>query len=576
MDMATSNVELGWQARRTYLAEIDRSLDGLADRLSRHLLARISNNGAREQEGSRRAAYGWFQQQRSLWLGSTRGALTELSHRFEQARGIRPHADPPQHGVDLMVSDANSLVDQVMASRAALAVLEQAGTDFRDLSENLRQLEGLDELNPEDLLHPIQVARAMVEGWTSAGLSRELWLDCQVDLHQELALAALAGYRAASEWLVAARDLSGLMPLLPLRASAPPPKPAESDEAAPLLEFLSESLPMAVAWLQSRPGEPLTEEDLPPGPAPAPSSRRSPKGSSAPRAPTAAAAIDWTSLARGAAHVRAQVSALKTWSPTTQERTVIELVSLMFDAILSADRIPANLRLSLAKLQMPVLRTALADPTFLSSSRHPARLLIDRMGAAVLGFEAAAPPDLLEQEVRHIVQVVEQYPDSGQQVFAAMLKDFERFLSQHPRPEPVLPEGAAVAQQVEQQHILTVQYTIELRKLMGDQEVRPVVREFLFQIWAEVMAHANLRYGEDDARVLQIRQAAQDLLWAARGRTTRQERAQVIARVPGLMESLRQGMALIGYSADHTEAEIKLLRVALVDAFMSGNRPQGA
>ena len=565
MELATSNVELGWQARRTFMAEMDRSLDLLANRLQQHLLDRTSRLGAFEDAVGRRAAHSLFQQQRRVWLASARQGLARLAQDFEQARGLRPRSDSDFGAIDLPLADAEQVLDQVMASRAALAVLEQAGAAYRSLNEHLRRLENTatnaTDAEDHDLLHPIKVARVIVQGWSAAGLSRELWLDCQVPLHQERALAMLSAYRAAEEWFIAAHDESGLLPLGGEQSVAKAGTRTETDDAAPLVDFLSESLPMTVAWLQSQPGEQPMEPEPPatpeaPAPAPAP--------------------IDWSGLAQGAANVRAQVWALKTWSPTTQERTVIELVALMFDAILSADRIPASLRLWLAKLQMPVLRTALADSSFLSSSQHPARLLIDRMGAAVLGFEAAVPPELLEQEVRQIVQVVEQYPDTGRQVFASMLRDFDHFLAQHPRPTSTPAPGEAVAQQVEHQHILTVQYTIELRKLMGDGEVRPAVREFLFQTWAEVMAHASLRFGEDDAKALAIRQVAHELLWAAQAKHTRQERAQVIARVPGLMESLRQGMALLGYSAERSEAEIKLLRVGLVDAFMTGPRQPGS
>jgi len=55
-------------------------------------------------------------------------------------------------------------------------------------------------------------------------------------------------------------------------------------------------------------------------------------------------------------------------------------------------------------LQMPVLRVALAEPDFFSGADHPARRLIDRMGACVMGFEGNA--DLigtpLEAEIRRL------------------------------------------------------------------------------------------------------------------------------------------------------------------------------
>ena len=63
---------------------------------------------------------------------------------------------------------------------------------------------------------------------------------------------------------------------------------------------------------------------------------------------------------------------------------------------------------------MPVLRVALAEPEFFSNLDHPARQLIDRMGACVMGFDATAiNGSALEAEIRRVVQVIEQYPETG-------------------------------------------------------------------------------------------------------------------------------------------------------------------
>ena len=56
----------------------------------------------------------------------------------------------------------------------------------------------------------------------------------------------------------------------------------------------------------------------------------------------------------------------------------------MFQSILQEDRIPPGIRVWFARLQMPVLRVALAEPDFFGTLNHPARQLIDRMGSCVM------------------------------------------------------------------------------------------------------------------------------------------------------------------------------------------------
>lgn len=111
--------------------------------------------------------------------------------------------------------------------------------------------------------------------------------------------------------------------------------------------------------------------------------------------------------------VRERADEFKKKASTASEKAVIEVVALMFQSILSEDRIPPAVRVWFARLQVPVLRVALAEPEFLSDlALHPARQLIDRMGSCVLGFDASAiNGGALEAEIRRIVQVIEQYPD---------------------------------------------------------------------------------------------------------------------------------------------------------------------
>jgi hypothetical protein len=86
-------------------------------------------------------------------------------------------------------------------------------------------------------------------------------------------------------------------------------------------------------------------------------------------------------------HQRKQ--ALKKAAATPEERATIEIVALLFQSILTEERIPASVRVWFARLQMPVLRVAVTEPDFFATVDHPARRLIDRMGACVMGFDSA-------------------------------------------------------------------------------------------------------------------------------------------------------------------------------------------
>ncbi|MCO4094930.1 MAG: DUF1631 domain-containing protein [Acidovorax sp.] len=262
--------------------------------------------------------------------------------------------------------------------------------------------------------------------------------------------------------------------------------------------------------------------------------------------------------------------ALKQAASTPAERATIEIVAMMFQSILTEDSIPAAMRVWFARLQMPVLRVAVSEPDFFANLDHPARRLIDRMGACVMGLDSASRNvgDALEKEIKRVVQVVEAYPDTGRRVFQTVLAEFEKFLEHYFKNEnEASRRGVSLAQQVEQRETLAIQYTIELRRMLNEVPVQEGVRQFLFQVWADVLATSAVRYGGQSAETKTMKRAAADLIWSASAKVTREERAEVIRRLPPLLKRLREGMASASMAQEKQEERINALNNALAAAF---------
>jgi hypothetical protein len=271
-----------------------------------------------------------------------------------------------------------------------------------------------------------------------------------------------------------------------------------------------------------------------------------------------------------AVDLRRRTGELKKKAATSTEKATIEIVALMFQSILSEERIPPAVRVWFARLQMPVLRVAIAEPEFFGSLEHPARQLIDRMGSCVMGFDAAAiGGSALEIEIKRVVQVIEQYPETGRRVFQLVYDEFQKFLSKYLTDKTSTQRLVSVAQQVEQKETLAIQYTIEMRSMLADLPVRDEIREFLFKVWAEVLAVAAVKNGPQHDDTLSLKACASELVWAASAKPNRSERARVIQDLPKLLQRLRQGMSLIGVQGKEQEAHIKTIGDTLADAFLS-------
>jgi hypothetical protein len=278
-------------------------------------------------------------------------------------------------------------------------------------------------------------------------------------------------------------------------------------------------------------------------------------------------------VGRVADDLREKSAELKKRAETKSEKATIEIVALMFQAILAEERIPPGIRVWFARLQMPVLRVALEDPDFLRTSTHPARLLIDRMGSCVMGFDAVGvQSNAMEVEVKRIVQVIEQYPETGKKVYQVVFEEFQTFLAKFLTGGGQTQKVVSVAQQVEQKETLAIQYTIGMRNLLQDMPVHDDLRDFLFKVWVEVLAVATMRYGVRHADTLLLKKASADLVWSASPKPSRADRAQVIQDLPELLQRLRSGMTLLAMSSTGQDAHIKTVSDTLAEAFLSKAR----
>ena len=275
-------------------------------------------------------------------------------------------------------------------------------------------------------------------------------------------------------------------------------------------------------------------------------------------------------VARVAGRLRQETQALKKEAQTSAEKATIEIVALMFQAILSEERIPASIRVWFARLQMPVLRVALSEPEFFGTLEHPGRRLIDRMGSCVMGFDGnELGGSALEAEIKRIVQVVEQYPETGRRVFQLVHDEFQAFLAKFLTEKDSTQKLITMVQQVEQKETLTIQYTIEMTKLLKEMPVRDEVRDFLFKVWAEAMALVAVRYGVKSPEAAQYKKTASDLVWSAGAKPNRSDRARVIQELPDLLQRLRAGMSLLGLDEAAQKEHIKRISDTLAEAFLS-------
>jgi hypothetical protein len=187
-----------------------------------------------------------------------------------------------------------------------------------------------------------------------------------------------------------------------------------------------------------------------------------------------------------------------------------------------------------------------------------------------MGFDSSGVQgNAMEVEIKRVVQVIEQYPETGKKVYQIVYDEFQKFLAKYLTDAGANQKVVSVAQQVEQKETLAIQYTIEMRNMLKEIPVRDEIREFLFKVWAEALSVSAVRKGPQHADTLTLKKCATDLVWAASAKPNRADRARVIQELPNLLLRLRSGMTLLSMAPSEQETHIRAVSDTLADAFQS-------
>ena len=248
--------------------------------------------------------------------------------------------------------------------------------------------------------------------------------------------------------------------------------------------------------------------------------------------------------------IRAHRDELRQASSGTLDHMVIDVVGSLFDQILSDPRVPPQMARQIARLQLPVLRVALADTSFFSSRKHPVRRFVNRIASLACAFDdfEDGPGQQFLARVRELVQEIIEGDFDQVDIYAAKLTLLEAFVEQQSEGD-VEAHGSAASLLDGKESELRVQqrYMQQLQSALAPVPMADYLREFLSQVWSQALALAVRRDGPQAERTQRLRRAASELVMSVQPKGTPALRKAFLMQLPGLMKTLNEGMALIGW-----------------------------
>ena len=239
-----------------------------------------------------------------------------------------------------------------------------------------------------------------------------------------------------------------------------------------------------------------------------------------------------------------QRSALNDLSSTVDEQMTIDIVAMLFEFILRDTQVPAEIRAQLGRLQFLVLKLALKDHSLLTQKGHPARLLVNRIGSISLGLKQIDPSGIeITKEICRIVETLLQDESENPQIFSRMLDEFDAFIARELRAGNAVTESAIEgAEQIRNRTLRFAHTSAQLHEALLGLTIDPYLQNFFETTWVYALELADR---EDQKRAHRLRLLVPDLLWSIIPKSNEEERTQLLALLPIILSTLKEGMASI-------------------------------
>ncbi|MEP6882339.1 MAG: DUF1631 family protein, partial [Dokdonella sp.] len=237
-----------------------------------------------------------------------------------------------------------------------------------------------------------------------------------------------------------------------------------------------------------------------------------------------------------------------------EDSDTIDLVGMLFDYIGSNLASHQGSRELIAKLQVPVLRSAISDKHFFTQRNHPARQLLNNVAeASALWMNDEETDSGMVDTMTSMVDRVTNEFNGDLGLMESLLGDLGRYMSQVTRRAEITERRHIdAAKGRERLDLSREQANTAIARLLKRGNATPMVRAVLEQAWTDVLALTLLRQGEDSQAYRRCLAVADQLMQIGSGA----DMAKVDDKI---REEVRNGLQQVGLHSDEIEGVVAKL-----------------
>jgi hypothetical protein len=261
----------------------------------------------------------------------------------------------------------------------------------------------------------------------------------------------------------------------------------------------------------------------------------------------------------------------KSFNVAQVDNDVINLVAMLFDFILEDRHLHPVIKTLIGRLQIPVLKVALSDQNFFNRGGHPVRKLLNEMALSAIGWseKRSGQRDPLLEKIESVVDRVLGEFTNNVELFEELLKDFRHFMDLDQRRRNLVEQRLRDAEEgrARQEQALEVAGGLIRDQLLG-REVSEPVTQMLNEAWNRYLQWVVLREGEESEHWHNACDLTERLIWSVDPKpVTETTRSDLLRAIPSIVDELRRALQEIAWDPFATDAAIRDLELAHVDAF---------
>lgn len=258
-----------------------------------------------------------------------------------------------------------------------------------------------------------------------------------------------------------------------------------------------------------------------------------------------------------------------------QSSDVIQLVTLLFDAIWRDETVPIPIKELIGRTQITVLKVALKDATFFDAEAHPVRVLLNELATAGITWTQTdkLDNDLMYQKIKEIIKDLMANFAGDIDYVATLLEKFREFKAQ----QQIEASGgnANLRDAEERKNRLGEIEEYAQRKIderVLDVNLHPDVRNFLNNYFHKFLVQVVLREGPGGISWRPVMNTIDVLLWTVQKERQKGDLERFVKVNKRLRTNLAKALSVARIEEEETERVLAALQVVQEQSFQTGGK----